>query len=348
MTDRRLPTRGSRRALLLAFALPIATACSSDDVIAPPPPVEGTLTVDAAADWAYVDLATGDLVTPTPSANESGAWDVAFNVTSVMLNGGEAGPGGVVGYCVCQNAAATDEQVLDMTAESELAGFEAVTAVPAGVAWTEDALTPALTGWYTGAGASAAADPSRTFLVRLAGGDGYAKLHITGIEGASATAPGTVTLEWAVQPSSDAAFGPTIAQAFDVTAEGTTLIDLDPSEGVPIGTGWDLKLEGWNVSLNGGPSGAGDVGVIPTGEVFEDITTAFVEDVSYRTDSYTGVFGDSPWYRYDIEGDHRISPTFDVYLVKRGTAVYKLQLLDYYGATGNPRQITFRYERIAP
>ena len=35
-------------------------------------------------------------------------WDLAFFATSVMLNGGEAGPAGVVGHCLCRNANATD------------------------------------------------------------------------------------------------------------------------------------------------------------------------------------------------------------------------------------------------
>ena len=350
MTCRPTSPARPRRALPLALAFSLLAACSSDDVIAPPPPVEGTVTVDAATDWVYFDLESEALVTPTPSAGESEAWDIAFNVTNVMLNGGEAGPGGVVGYCVCQNAGATDEQVLAMTAESELADFGAVTAVPAGATWAEDVLTPAFTGWYTGTGAAAVADPSRSFLVRLDGGTRYAKVHVTDIDGPTAAAPGTVTIDFAVQSASDAEFGPTVSQSYEVTADGTTWIDIDPQEGVPIGTGWDLKLEGWSVSLNGGPSGPGQAGVITTGTPFDEITTAFIDGVAYRTDSYTGVFGASRWYRYDIDVDtpNRISPTFEVYLIKRGDTVYKIQLLDYYGTTGAPRQITFRYERIAP
>jgi hypothetical protein len=333
---------------VVAGAMLAITACSSDDVTAPLPPVEGTMTVDAATAWAYVDLDAGATVTPTPSAAESEAWDIAFNVTNVMLNGGEAGPGGVVGYCICQNAGATNEQVLAMTADSELADFEGVTDVPAGATWSEDVLTPAFSGWYTGSGASAVADPSRTFFVRLSGGSAYAKLHVTDLEAPTATTPGTITFEYAIQPTSVDAFGPTLTHVTTVSENGTTLIDLDPQEGVPIGTGWDFKLEGWSISLNGGPSGPGAVGVITSGTPYDEVTTAYIEGVNYQTDRYTGVFGASRWYRYNLEGDNRISPTFEVYLLKRGDSVYKIQLLDYYGDTGDPRQITFRYERIAP
>src|SRR5690606_27321732 len=81
----------------------------------------------------------------------STGWDLAFFATSVMLNGGDAGPGGVVGHCVCGNAGLTDADVGVLTAESELVAFEAVTLadVPAEAeAWEGDALVPVIEGWY--------------------------------------------------------------------------------------------------------------------------------------------------------------------------------------------------------
>jgi hypothetical protein len=32
--------------------------------------------------------------------------------------------------------------------------------------------------------------------------------------------------------------------------------------------------------------------------------------------------------------------------VKRGDAVYKIQLIDYYSSAGDPRNISFRYARL--
>ncbi|MGH7464996.1 MAG: HmuY family protein, partial [Longimicrobiales bacterium] len=81
----------------------------------------------------------------------SSAWDIAFNATRVMLNGGAAGPGGVVGYCVCQNAAATEAHIQAMTPAGEQADFEAVTLADVPVteqAWESDALDAAISGWY--------------------------------------------------------------------------------------------------------------------------------------------------------------------------------------------------------
>ena len=84
-----------------------------------------------------------------------------------------------------------------------------------------------------------------------------------------------------------------------------------------------------------------------TARSFASTTTAVTAPQAYRSDTYAGVFGTSRWYKYNIAGDNRISPTFDVYLLKRGSSVYKVQITNYYSATDQPRHITFRYERIA-
>jgi hypothetical protein len=159
------------------------------------------MTVDASAGWAYVDF-TGTTASPVAigSAAEAANWDLGFNATSVALNGGTAGPGGMTAYCLCQNASASAAQVMAFTAESQKAAFDAVTA--------------------------------------------------------------------AQIPTSGA---------------------------------------GWNADV---------------------LTTA-------------------KWYRYNLTGtDHQVWPTFDVYLVQRGSEVYKVQLTNYYGPGGEPRRITFRYAKL--
>jgi hypothetical protein len=60
------------------------------------------------------------------------------------------------------------------------------------------------------------------------------------------------------------------------------------------------------------------------------------------------VFSEKRWYRYNLTGtDHQIWPTFDVYLVKTGDGVYKVQFTSYYNAVGEPRHVTFRFARLA-
>ena len=84
-----------------------------------------------------------------------------------------------------------------------------------------------------------------------------------------------------------------------------------------------------------------------TTDAFAAITTAAVDARAYATDRYAGVFATQPWYEYNILGDHRISPNFNVYLVKRGSEVYKVQLISYYATDGTSRQITVRYARLS-
>ena len=191
----------SARPLLVLLSGLALGACDDGptDPVVPDP--GATLTVDASDEvaWALVDLGSPATVVQSADPATSTAWDLGFQRTGVMLNGGEAGPAGMVAHCLCQNEEATDAEVMAMTAASELADFEAVTEaqIPAaGAAWS--------------------------------------------------------------------------AAAFD----------------------------------------------------------------------------ESRWYRYNLQGNHQVWPTYQVYLVKRGDEVYKVQLTGYYGADGTPRQISFRYARL--
>ena len=194
--------RSSRRVLLAAGLILTAAACESSPT-EPAPDPGASMTVDASSNttWALVDLTSPAQLVQAADPTASTAWDLGFQTTKLVLNGGAAGPAGMVAYCVCQNAAVTTEQLKAMTPDSELADFEAVTKaqIPAaGDAWSADVL--------------------------------------------------------------------------------------------------DQKR----------------------------------------------------WYRYNITGsDHQVWPTFDVYLVKRGDEVYKVQVTGYYGADGKPRQISFRYAKLA-
>lgn len=189
-----------RSALIVTLA-GIGAACSdspTEPVIDEP---VRTLTVDASTAWAYADL-QGDtaMTVSVTDPLASSAWDLGFMSTGVQINGGAMGPGGMVAYCICQNAGATDADILTFTAAGELPDFEAVTAAQI----------------------------------------------------------------------------PTAATAWSATA----------------------------------------------------IT-------------------DTPWYKYNLTGNHDIAPTYNVYLVKRGTGVYKLQIINYYDPAGKTRQITFRYVQLA-
>jgi hypothetical protein len=151
----------------------------------------------------------------------------------------------------------------------------------------------------------------------------------------------------------------------DLTDEPAVVAAADPA----ASTTWDIAFQTTAVKLNGGASGPGAVAgycvcgnagataealmaMTPASEQgdFEAVTVAslpssgsWIEDAAEPG----GVFQQSPWYRYNLTGqDHQVWPTYDVYLIRAGGEVYKVQIIGYYGQTGDPRQITFRSARL--
>lgn len=335
-----------------ALLLAALSACSDADPIGPGTESVPTLTVDATKGWTYVKLGpTASVVTVSDPASSTG-WDLAFNATSVMLNGGAAGPGGVEGFCLCQNASATDQQVKAMKAETQLSAFESAAAaqVPADAkAWASDALSPAIAEWWTYVPTTHEVfpTPNRSWVMRTASGTSFAKLRVVGITTAG-RGFGTVTLEYAVQPSKTSAMGAVKRLDVDVSSGAPVYVSLTQGA-VSTSADWDLMLQGMTIRVNSGISGSGKAGAVLSDRPFEQFTDASeVPDAVFKSDAFGGVFDAHPWYRYNITGtDHQIWPTFDVYFVRRGAEVYKLQLTGYYDRTGADRNVTFRYAKIA-
>lgn len=111
--------------------------------------------------------------------------------------------------------------------------------------------------------------------------------------------------------------------------------------------GWDLRFEGWDILLNGGVSGSGTAGAFLTGETFDAVDDASGAPASaYAADRFAGVFAAHSWYRYNLQNDHQVYPTYDVFLVSTADGVYKVQLTGYYSDAGDPRHISFRYAKL--
>lgn len=340
------------RAAVCAFLLAPLLACTDDEPTGPEDAGVGTQTIDAAAAWAYVTFAAeGASTISVNDRSSSSSWDMGFFATSVMLNGGAAGPGGVSGYCVCQNAGATDGQILAMTAETERADFDAVTALQIPVddaAWQSDALAPVIDEWfrYNPTTHAVTAAVEKAWKVRTASGASYAKFHVTSLANGTQQHAGEITFEYALQASAGAPFEPVHAATVDVSA-GAVHYDLEGGVVVSGSDEWDLRFEGYDIRVNGGVSGKASAGASLAEESFDAIADASDLTAShYRGDAYGGVFDEHAWYRYNLEGNHQIWPTFDVYLIRRGGSVYKVQLTNYYSATGEARNITLRYARL--
>jgi hypothetical protein len=346
----RLPER------LALAALVLLAACGGDGGLAPIVPVTKSITVDASAGYVYLKLDTTANVVAVATPSTSEAWDMGFFATGVTLNGGAAGPGGVSAYCLCANSGATTAQLQAMTAANQLGAFDSVEAgvIPAAASFQADALDPVINGWFSGSGAAAIPVTTRAFILRktVSAAVILSKFQVTAISGATASAPGQVSFQYAVQPSAGAAFGATQSKVVNVAAGSPVYFDLTAGAATTAGGTWDIAFDGWTIRVNGGVSGAGGVSAVPdNATAFANITATYAASAppqAYRSDSFSGVFAASPWYRYNITGsDNQIWPTFNVYLVRRGSAVYKVQLTSYYSPSGAPRNITIRYAQLA-
>lgn len=345
-----------RNTLLVAFAVaaPITLAACSDETTAPDvAPEMGTIVADLSAGPAYIQLGDTARVVTISDPVASTGWDLALTGLQVRLNGGPAAASDVSGYCLCANEGLSAAELQALTAEGELAAFDAVTSssLPPASAFEEDLLVPAISGWYSGApgsGATANADAS-WILRRGTSSPRLSKFRVISLEGATAAAPGRVTLEYTTHTAAGGPFAPLSTVTLDV---GSGAVYFSTAAGVVTEADeWDLLFDGWVIRVNGGVSGSGGVSAVPAGDYpFDDIDFAFaasVPGVAYQSDAFGGVFASHPWYRYNLTGtDHQVWPTYDVYLIRRGGEVYKVQFIGYYDEAGRSGVVTLRYARV--
>jgi hypothetical protein len=334
-------------------ALLAAAACSDSSSTEPlPGATTDSIVVNAAQGTAFVRLGSPARLVTVSDATTSNEWDIAFFATTITLNGGAAGPGSVTGFCVCARSNASDDAIRTLTPLAALPDFENITSssVPADDAFRSDQLSPAIATWFSGSGASATVLTDRAFILREGTTTAIlSKLRITGVQQASAANAGQITFQFATQAAPGAAFGAPQTRTVDVR-NGAVYFDLTSGQ-VSTSANWDLRFEGFQIRTNGGVSGGGTLGAIPEMTMpFEQIDAAYAATApaqAYRRDAFSGVFAQQPWYRYNITGtDNQIWPTFNVYLIKRGNEVYKVQLIGYYGPAGESRIITMRYARL--
>ncbi len=345
------PLRALRAASILL--LTAAIACESDSSSPNTPEEPGVLELDASSSTAFTyfrltDASAVTVTTPTTSSE----WDVAFRRFAVKLNGGVAGPKNVLGYNLKNNAAATDAQVLAFTPESQLAAFEAVTSsdIPVADSFKPEGLGPDISNWFRFDPVSGGlvANPSTAWKIQRASGAGFGLIRVKRMV-STPTAMDSITFEYRVQTGST--MGP-LSEITIGTAAGANGANLAAGTAVATtGCGWDVKAgNDFTIEVNSDCT----VGTFPL-DVTEDFTTLAAADDAPEYGLYFSLIsGPVPNsssdpagpFLYNLAGDNRLSPTFNIYLIKVGTQVYKLQLINYYstgGAAGHP---TIRFARI--
>ena len=158
---------------------------------------------DPLNQFKYVDLDSGEVTSHgDTSAATASDWHIGFRRFYIRLNGGTSGPRGVASYDQDAELEETDAGLLEMSPESTLPAFEALswTDRPAESALVEDEIAPVLIGWYAGnpsAGASALPIP---FLASTADDSARAKLRITALVDGNQSSPASLSLEYALLP----------------------------------------------------------------------------------------------------------------------------------------------------
>ena len=344
---------------LIGSAAVLLAACESDSTSSNETPTEGEVEINASSttDFTYFNLETGQVVTPADPSTST-AWDLAFRRYEVRLNGGAAGPGDVAGFNLANNAGATSGEVLAFTPANQLPAFDAVdaSAIPAPGSFLQESLEPNPLGWLAFGPGGPVANPSEVWKVQRTAGGGFALFHATGLTITGAT-PQTATLEsvtfeYRYQPPAGT-LG--TAQSTTVTlASGNTAIDFSTGTAVaPTGCGWDV-VAGADFTLN--VNDACDVGTSPldASQDFATVTDAsnalqyggFLAALSGAVPFSSALDDPEGPFLYNLAGDNRLSPTYNIYLVKVGTKVYKFELIGYYNQTGTGGYPTVRYALI--
>ena len=351
-----LAPRTRLRALTIPLVLAVATACESEVAASPEETFdEGELAVDASSpvSFAHVSLTGGGTLVNAADPGTSTAWDMAFRRFSVRLNGGVAGPGSVSAVSLGTHADLTAEQVVALNPREGEAAFEAVTAadIPA-AGFIEDALVPE-TGpsWFrfdTRSG-TIVANPAAAWKLREGSERGYGVFRVVGIA-MQGQRPVGATIEFRRHDPGGSLGAPeTVAQ--DLT-RGPVYLSL--SNGIvsdPSGCDWDIATSPeFTVQVNE-TCGAGTF-PLDANDDFTALTQAgdapdYAGFLSTIAGAFPATVGDAQGtFWYDILQNNRMWPTYNVFLVRVAGEVYKVQVFDYYNATGDSGYPSVRFQRL--
>lgn len=324
----------------------LLAACSDDDDPTGPGPeenpdfTEGTTLDEAtgnfmtsldasnADDFTGFSFGSQNIVHDLSTVAAADNWDIALSREKVKLNGGASGEGTVEGASL---------------GAVDFASVDAAMAVDA--EWASDAIEYFMDNWYTYNSTTHQLDMTEYVYSMLdASGNHWVKFRIDALTGAAQGSMGTVEISYFFQSeagsksldgdiqtaSIDVGFG---VGYFDFST-GQQVMPADPLTSME----WDLVFTQFTMGMNSGPNGSGECGAFYAYSELDDVTA--IEDFTMQPEA--PLFTDAPgsvmteWYNYDGT-THTLNSKDHVYLVRRGDALYKLQIDSYYGSiNGQP------------
>jgi len=346
------PSRSLRLPAFLFSAL-LLGACEGDSSGPSLTPVAGEITLNASSQTGFAYLRfEGDSAVEVVAPASEAEWDLAFRRYTVRLNGGVGGSKGVTGFNLANNATADTAAFLSFTAGNQLGAFTAVAAadVPGDGSFTSEGLGPDFASWFRFDPFSngLVANPQAAWKVARAG-SGHALVRVARIVATQSTLD-SVTFEWRLADSNGDLGA--VQQLTVGTTGGLNAVDFSTATAVAgSGCGWDVSADvTFLVSVSGG-CGTGTF-PLDASESFTAVTRA--DDAPAYGPFLARISGPIPSsfsdpeapFLYDLAGDQRLTPTFNIYLIKVGSTVYKIQLTGYYSDTGASGYPTVRFARV--
>ena len=349
--------RARRVSVATALSATLAALVACESEITEPLEVfeEGTIAIDASSpiNFAYLNLADGALVAPSDPSTDTN-WHMGFRRFSIRLNGGVAGPGSTSGFSLENNRDMTAEQVVALTEQDGETAFQAVTEadIPASPSFTEDALAPDPgASWFRFdfQMGSLVADPGAAWKVRESSGRGYAVFRVSMLE-MEGQRPVGVTVEFR-RHEPNGTLGAAETVAADLRRGPVFLSFADGPAMNPAGCGWDIGvIPDLSIQLNA-DCGAGTFPLDTTDDFTAIARADDAPDYGGFLSTISGAFpatvdDASGFFWYNIQENSRMWPTYNVFLVQVDRQVYKVQVTNYYDATGNSGRPTLRYQRL--
>ena len=350
-------TRGTKLGTTLIMALMLG-ACEAEANPVGPDGTTGEAPLNTIVSTSPLNGSSSDtLIAFSLSKNavvpKTGDWDILLRRYEVRVSSAAtAGTAtkNVTAYALNNNKTRTDAEVLAFTPENTLAAFDAVRAasIPADTAFKTDRLEENKHGYLNLAGAPTA-NVTAYWKVKTANG-GYAVFHSKAIAYNAQGTLTSLTLETRVQTGATLGAVQTLTIPFTGAAASISL--ATNAVVTANGCNWDITVNPGTFALTTNP--ACNVGTSPGGSspTFANATSAsdaaqyslFLSQLNGPIPNSISDLG-AP-FRYNLMGTNRLHPTFNTYLIKVGTKVYKLQVTNYYNESGASGYPTLRSARI--
>ena len=350
-----------QRAIAIAAAASMMAACSEDETLGTGPDgeipeaaineivVSPALNASSSDTLVYFSFRTGGLVPRT------GDWDLALRRFELRLNSpaiAGASSRNVTGFSFDNNATATDAEVLAFTPANQLTAFDNIRAaqIPGDGEFFSDDLAEDPQGYLLFGGVPRA-NTALYWKAKLANG-AFALFRVASINFTQTFQVSSLVIESRLQNGNTP--GPVRTLTIIPNSQVTAISLVTNTTVTAEGCNWDLRFDPATSALSLETNVDCNVGTYPgpSSPTFQAATSAsdapqyvpylsqLVGPIPNSTEDERGPF------RYNLAGNQRLHPTFNTYLVKSGTRVYKVQVIDYYNQTGTAGFPTLRYARI--